>query len=402
LLVRPAPERREGLEAGDGQHPRRHRRAPFEPTSLTPHVEKHLADHVLRPGLIPNETYYEPKHTHVVPRIQHLHGEPIAVRDSAAEDVVGCRLHRFRAVGLVRLVASGYRWVHGSATEMVAGGPPSVVAPPRMIPAFGAKIMAEARSRGTRAPLNFAINLTIYGRGRGPAGTPCAGARRQASSISAVRQGLTQVPIRSGVLSLRRTATTESAVIRPVRGFSEGTFSIARVKRAESLSTSTVWQLRSTEGSAQISIIVRSGPMPASASAAATLTLAGKPPAPPPAAPERTSLGPGSPSGERPLGSGKSGARQLRGGLPGCIGTGCIGPPAAAVTASSPSGAPVGTMICPPRAFASSIRSGRGNRAPTESTITCFPASSIGRQMRSSTQAGVHSTARSAWAGNAS
>src|SRR5262249_59126315 len=80
----------------------------------------------------------------------------------------------------------------------------------------------------------------------GAADTPCAGARRQASSISAVRQGLTQVPIRSGVLSLRRAATTESTVIRPVRGFSEGTFSIARVKRAESLSTSTVWQLRAT------------------------------------------------------------------------------------------------------------------------------------------------------------
>ena len=44
-------------------------------------------------------------------------------------------------------------------------------------------------------------------------------------------------------------------------------------------------------------------------------------------------------------------------------------PSAAAVTASSPSKAPVGTMICPPRAFASSMRSGRGNNAPAESTI---------------------------------
>src|SRR5262249_4405137 len=77
-------------------------------------------------------------------------------------------------------------------------------------------------------------------------------------------------------------------------------------------------------------------------------------------------------------------------------------PSAAAVTASSPSNAPVGTMICPPRALASSINSGRGNNAPAESTITCFPASSIGRQIRSSTAAGAHSTARSARAGNAS
>src|SRR5262249_59118360 len=108
---------------------------------------------------------------------------------------------------------------------------------------------------------------------------------------------LTQVPIRSGALSLRRAVTTESAVILPVRGFSEGMFSIARVKRAESLSTSTVWQLRSTEGSAQISIIVWSGPMPASASAAATLTLAGKPPAAPPPPPAEASVGPLGPFG---------------------------------------------------------------------------------------------------------
>ena len=60
-------------------------------------------------------------------------------------------------------------------------------------------------------------------------------------------------------------------------------------------------------------------------------------------------------------------------------------PSAAAVTASSPSSAPVGTMICPPRTFASSMSSGRGRSAPAESTITRFPASSIGRQIRSST-----------------
>src|SRR5262249_38827647 len=149
----------------------------------------------------------------------------------------------------------------------------------------------------TRAPLNFAINLTIYGSGRGRR-TPCAGARQQASSISAVRQGLTQVPIRSGVLSLRRAATTESAVIRPVRGFSEGTFSVARVKRAEARSPATVWQWGSTEGSAQFPIIVGWGPMPASAGAAATLTLGGNPAAPSRAVPEKTSLGPLSPSSE--------------------------------------------------------------------------------------------------------
>ena len=55
--------------------------------------------------------------------------------------------------------------------------------------------------------------------------------------------------------------------MRPVRGFSEGTFSIDIWNLAESESTSIAWQLRSTPGSAQISIVVRSGPMPASASA---------------------------------------------------------------------------------------------------------------------------------------
>jgi len=46
-----------------------------------------------------------------------------------------------------------------------------------------------------------------------------------------------QVPILRGALSLRRAASTDSAVILPVLGFSEGIFSMARVKRAESAST---------------------------------------------------------------------------------------------------------------------------------------------------------------------
>src|ERR1043165_1681756 len=46
------------------------------------------------------------------------------------------------------------------------------------------------------------------------------------------------VPTRSGACSLRSAARTERAVIRPVLGFSDGTFSIANVKRAEAASTS--------------------------------------------------------------------------------------------------------------------------------------------------------------------
>ena len=74
---------------------------------------------------------------------------------------------------------------------------------------------------------------------------------------------------------------TLRAVILPVPGFSsDGTFSIFMVRRAESASTAISWVLRSSPGSAQISSLVRSGPMPARPSAAATLTLAGKPAAP--------------------------------------------------------------------------------------------------------------------------
>src|SRR5262249_51365094 len=119
--------------------------------------------------------------------------------------------------------------------------------------------------------------------------------------FSPVYTGLTQVPTRRGERSLRRAASTESAVIRPVRGLSEGIFSIETVKRAESLSTSTVWQLRSTDGSAQISATVRSGPIPARP--APTLPLAGNPAAASRAVPENTSLGSFSPSTEMPFAS---------------------------------------------------------------------------------------------------
>src|SRR5919109_525386 len=61
LLVRSTFERRKGLKPRDCQQPGRDRRAPFEPTSLTPHVEKYLADHVLGGSLIANETKDETK-----------------------------------------------------------------------------------------------------------------------------------------------------------------------------------------------------------------------------------------------------------------------------------------------------------------------------------------------------
>jgi hypothetical protein len=57
---------------------------------------------LLRRSLIANETNDEPKHPHVVARIQHLHCKPIAVRDSSDQHLVWCRLH----FGLITLVAS--------------------------------------------------------------------------------------------------------------------------------------------------------------------------------------------------------------------------------------------------------------------------------------------------------
>src|SRR5689334_10314873 len=86
----------------------------------------------------------------------------------------------------------------------------------------------------------------------------------------------TQLPTFSVAARPRRHASTDSGVSFPVRGLSSlGTFSIVMVKRAAAASTRIVCVLRVTFGSAQISTRVRTGPMPASASAAATLTLAG-------------------------------------------------------------------------------------------------------------------------------
>src|SRR5262249_34609019 len=110
-----------------------------------------------------------------------------------------------------------------------------------------------------------------------------------------------QVPTRSGAFIFRSSARIDSATILPVFGFSDGTFSIDNENRAESASTSMVWQLRVTPGSAQISMMVRSGPMPASDSAATTLTLAGKPAAASRAVPLNTRFASLRPSTEMPF-----------------------------------------------------------------------------------------------------
>ena len=61
--------------------------------------------------------------------------------------------------------------------------------------------------------------------------------------------------MRSGAVILRSVAITDSAVMRPVLGFSLGTFSIDMEKLALSATTSMAWVLRVRAGSAQISMV---------------------------------------------------------------------------------------------------------------------------------------------------
>src|SRR5579871_5155570 len=109
------------------------------------------------------------------------------------------------------------------------------------------------------------------------------------------------VPTRNGAWSLRSVAITDNATMRPVLGFSDGTFSIVNENRAASASTSMKGQFLTTAGSAQMSIVVRSGPMPARDSAAATLTFSGKPAAASRAVPANTRFAALRPSTEMPF-----------------------------------------------------------------------------------------------------
>ena len=107
--------------------------------------------------------------------------------------------------------------------------------------------------------------------------TSCPASATPATAPTArTKSGLVQVPTRSGARSLRSQAMTESAVIRPVFGFSDGMFSIDMENRAESDSTSTRWMLRVSADRPR-SPAWSGRAMPASDSATATLRLAGNP-----------------------------------------------------------------------------------------------------------------------------
>src|SRR5476649_2013711 len=154
--------------------------------------------------------------------------------------------------------------------------------------------------------------------------------------------------------------------------------------------------LRVSVGSAQMSMVVRSGPMPASASAAATLTLAGKPLAASRALPEKTSLGSVMPSISILLATRYGAPTSPLTGLRVFILTDWISSSIAAVTAFRPSSAPAGTMIWPPHSRASSSRCGAASSAPTLTATKVFPAASTRVATCTKRSAGRHSTTMSA------
>src|SRR5918996_916441 len=87
---------------------------------------------------------------------------------------------------------------------------------------------------------------------------------------------LAHVPTRSVAPRSRSSAILDRYDSRPVRGFSDGTLPTSICNDPNSPSTLTRCVFRASPGTAKIRVVVRSGPMPASDSAASTLTLAGK------------------------------------------------------------------------------------------------------------------------------
>jgi hypothetical protein len=78
------------------------------------------------------------------------------------------------------------------------------------------------------------------------------------------------------VTNARSAATVLNGTMRPVRGLADGMPSIVIEKRAVSESTSMRCVLRSIVGSAQISSLVLSGPMPREAQGRGDIDVGGK------------------------------------------------------------------------------------------------------------------------------
>src|SRR5690606_25773416 len=92
--ILPAAKRRERLEAHDGQQPGGDGGSAFEFASLTPYIEKNLADKVFGDLFVPHEPQSKPKDLDVMAPVQHLHGEAVAMSDPGNQSFIGSRLCR--------------------------------------------------------------------------------------------------------------------------------------------------------------------------------------------------------------------------------------------------------------------------------------------------------------------
>ena len=68
-----------------------------------PHIEKDLADKIFRDLFVPNEPQPETEHPDMVPSVQHLHGEPVAlaIRAIRTSSEAACVALNGRLAGLV-------------------------------------------------------------------------------------------------------------------------------------------------------------------------------------------------------------------------------------------------------------------------------------------------------------
>ena len=94
LNVFPTTQRGKRLESRNRQQPGGNGGSALELASLSPHIEKDLADEVFRNLLVSHDPKPEAKHPDMVPSVQHLHGKAVALSDPSDQDVVRSRLCR--------------------------------------------------------------------------------------------------------------------------------------------------------------------------------------------------------------------------------------------------------------------------------------------------------------------
>ena len=88
FFVRPLPQRRQRLVAGDRQEPCRNLRPCFETVGLAPDVEKHFTDEVFRLRRFTHQPQDKPVDANVMPGEQNLHRELVAGRDPSDQRFV--------------------------------------------------------------------------------------------------------------------------------------------------------------------------------------------------------------------------------------------------------------------------------------------------------------------------